>query len=76
MKTKSFIIALLAGAFAVTSCMDKDWEVPESITTQRPYGNNSLVAGTTTTVAELQTKFATTISNSSYKLIEDDLWLR
>ena len=76
MKTKSFIIALLAGTFAVTSCMDKDWEVPESITTQPPYGNNSLVAGTTTTVAELQTKFATTISNSSYKLIEDDLWLR
>ena len=76
MKKQSFIIALLASAFALSSCQDKDWEVPEGITTQPPYGNNSLVAGTTTTIAELQSKYATTISNSSCKKITDDLWLR
>lgn len=76
MKTQSFIIALLAGAFALTACQDKDWEVPESIATQPPYGNNRLVAGTTTTVAELQSKYASTVSNSGYKQITDDLWLR
>jgi len=76
MKTKSFIIALLAGCFALSSCMDKDWEVPESIIAQPPYGNNNLVAGTTTTIAELQSKYESTISNSSYKQITDDLWLR
>ncbi|MBO7120170.1 MAG: hypothetical protein J6W03_07625 [Bacteroidaceae bacterium] len=76
MKKQTFIIALLAGAFAVTSCQDRDWEVPESLSTQPPYGNNSLVAGTTTTIAELQNRYATTIKNSSYELITDDLWLR
>lgn len=76
MKTRSFIIALLASTFTLTSCMDKDWDVPESITTQPPYGNNSLVVGTTTTIAELQTKYADVISSSSYQQITDDLWLR
>ena len=76
MKTKSFIIALVAGAFALTSCQDRDWEVPENLNTQPPYGNNSLVAGTTTTIAELQTTYASVISSSGYKQITDDLWLR
>lgn len=76
MKKQSLIIALMASAFALFSCQDKDWEVPESITTQPPYGNNSLVAGTTTTIAELQTKYEATISNSGAKQITDDLWLR
>ena len=60
----------------MTACQDKDWEVPESITTEPPYGNNSLVAGKTTTIAELQSTYESTISNSSYKQITDDLWLR
>lgn len=76
MKTNSFIIALLASAFAMTSCMDKDWGVPESLKTQPPYGNNSLEAGTTTTLAELQSKYASVISGNSYQQITEDLWLR
>jgi len=79
MKKHSFFIALLAGVFAVASCMDKDWETPDCITTQPvqpPYGNNNLVAGTTITIADLQSKFANIISNSSYKEITEDLWLR
>jgi len=76
MKTNSFIIALLASAFAMTSCMDKDWGVPESLTTQPPYGNNSLEAGTTTTLAELQSKYESVISGNSYQQITEDLWLR
>ena len=76
MKTKSIIIALLAGAFALTACQDRDWEIPESISKTPPYGNNSLEAGTTITIAELQSKFASTISSSSYKEITEDLWLR
>ena len=76
MKKQSFIIALLASAFALTACQDGDWDVPEGTLTEPPYGNNSLVAGTTTTIAELQTKYANTIKNSSYEPITDDLWLR
>lgn len=76
MKKQSIIIALMASAFALFSCENKDWEVPENITSQPPYGNNSLVAGTTTTIAELQNKYAGTISNGGSKQITDDLWLR
>ena len=72
MKKQSCIIALLAGAFLMASCQDKDWDIPEGI----PYGNNELVAGTTTTIAELQSTYASTISNDSYKQITEDLWLR
>ena len=76
MRKQLFIIALMAGTFALTSCQDKDWEVPESIISQPPYGNNELVAGTTVTIAELQSNFSNAINNDSYKQITDDLWLR
>lgn len=72
MKAQTYIIALLAGALALTSCQDRDWEAPEGI----PYGNNNLVAGTIVTIAELQSNYASTISNSSFKQITDDLYLR
>ena len=72
MKKQSFIIALLAGALAFVSCQDGDWDIPEGI----PYGNNSLEAGTTVTIAELQSTYANVISNNSYKKITEDLWLR
>ena len=76
MKRHTIIIALMAGVFAMTSCQDRDWETPEGLATEPPYGNNTLVAGTTTTIAQLQSKYASVISNSSYSLITDDLWLR
>ena len=72
MKNQSFIITLLAGALAITSCQDGDWDVPEGI----PYGNNELTAGTTVTIADLQTTYASTISSDNCKQITDDLWLR
>lgn len=76
MKKQLYIIALIAGTFALASCQDKDWEVPESIMSQPPYGNNTLVAGATITIAELHSKYSSAISNDSYKEITDDLWLR
>ncbi len=72
MNKHTYIIALLTGVFAFSSCQNKDWDVPEGI----PYGNNSLEAGTTVTIAELQTKYANTISSDNYKQITEDLWLR
>ena len=76
MKKQIFIIALMAGAFVLTACQDRDWEVPESITSQIPYGNNILVAGTPVTIAELQSNYSSAISSDNYKQITDDLWLR
>ena len=72
MKKQSFIIALLAGFFVLTSCQDGNWDVPEGI----PYGNNSLEAGTTVTIAELQSTYASIIANDNFKQITEDLWLR
>jgi len=56
----------------LASCQDKDWDIPEGI----PYGNNSLEAGTTVTIKELQDTYASAISSDNYKQITDDLWLR
>lgn len=72
MKKQSYIIALLAGVFAFSSCQEGDWDVPEGI----PYGNNSLQAGATVTIAELQSTYASVISSDNYKQITEDLWLR
>ena len=72
MKKQSYIIALLAGVFAFASCQEGDWDVPEGI----PYGNNDLQAGTTVTIAELQSTYANVISSDNYKQITEDLWLR
>lgn len=72
MNKHTYIIALLTGVFTFSSCQNKDWDVPEGI----PYGNNSLEAGTTVTIAELQTRYANTISSDNYKQITEDLWLR
>ena len=72
MKKQSYIIALLAGVFAFASCQEGDWDVPEGI----PYGNNSLQAGATVTIAELQSTYASVISSDNYKQITEDLWLR
>ena len=72
MKKQSYIIALLAGTFALASCQDGDWDNPQSI----PYGNNSLEAGTTVTIAELQSSYGNVIGSDNYKQITEDLWLR
>lgn len=72
MKKQSYIIALLAGVFAFASCQEGVWDVPEGI----PYGNNSLQAGATVTIAELQSTYASVISSDNYKQITEDLWLR
>lgn len=72
MKKQTYIIALLAGALAVTSCQDRDWDIPEGI----PYGNNDLEAGTAVTIAELQSAYGNVIGSDNFKLITDDLWLR
>lgn len=72
MKKQLYIITLLVGSIAVCSCQDKDWDVPEGI----PYGDNGLVAGTTINLADLQNRYSSVISGSSYKQITEDLWLR
>ena len=72
MKKHLYILTLLTGTFLMVSCQDGNWDVPEGI----PYGNNDLQAGTTVTIAELQSTYANVISSDNYKQITEDLWLR
>lgn len=68
-------IALAIGAF--TSCQNGDWDVPEGLLDNPPYGNNEIQkSATPITVAELKSKFATDINNSGCKEITDDLQLQ
>ena len=72
MKKQLYILAMLVGTLALSSCQDGDWDIPEGI----PYGNNELEAGTTVTISELQNTYASSISSDNYKQITEDLWLR
>lgn len=72
MKKQLYILAMLVGTLALSSCQDGDWDIPEGI----PYGNNELEAGTTVTISELQNTYASAISSDNYKQITEDLWLR
>ena len=56
----------------MASCQDGDWDIPQGI----PYGNNLLEAGTTVTIAELQSTYSNVIGSDNYKQITEDLWLR
>ena len=76
MKKHSFIIALLAGLFSMAACQDKDWEMPENILTEPPYGNNEIVAKAYTDIESLQTSYQSVISAGSCKEIQEDVCLR
>ena len=74
MKTKHIFLSIIA-ALTLTSCFDNDWETPDM--TNPPYGNNKIVedASKQVTIADLKTKYATAINNSSFKRIEDEAQL-
>ncbi|MBP3828929.1 MAG: hypothetical protein ILA06_01300 [Bacteroidaceae bacterium] len=75
MKTKHIFLSIIA-ALALTSCFDSDWDAPDM--TNPPYGNNKIVedASKQVTIADLKTKYATTIANSSFQRISDDIQLQ
>ena len=76
MKKIFSIIGLLAMTVALTSCFDGDWDTPDM--TNPPYGNNAIVedASKLVTIADLKSKYASAINNSSFQRISDDCQLR
>jgi len=66
----TFILFALVG-LTVTSCMDEDWDDPTGETS--PYGNNDLQETNVITIAELKTKYASTLNkqNDTVRITEN-----
>jgi len=59
---KTAIVALL-GVVVLASCMDDDWKEPASSTS--PYGNNAIQETNVISIADLKTKYASTLKNQN-----------
>lgn len=69
MKTLRYISVIAISLMTMTSCMN-DFDAPDM--TIPPYGNNS-IGEANTTIEELKTKFASTISSNSSKQVTEEL---
>lgn len=78
MKIKLFILSA-ASCLALSACMDRDWEVPESIQDNPPYGNNQIEkypASQVITIAQLKAQNKSVIEANSKKEITEDVQLQ
>lgn len=62
-KYTALVMFALIFSYAVTSCMDEDWNDPTGDTA--PYGNSELKETNVITIAELKTKYASTLNNQN-----------
>ena len=69
MKAIKYLSLLAISLFTATSCMN-EFDVPTF--NQPPFGNNN-IGEANTTIAELKTKFASTISNNQYQQLTDSI---
>ena len=67
--------ALLAGALAITSCQDGDWDAPD-FSDGVPYGNNELTETNVITIAQLKAQYPNYAANYTTTEITEDLQLR
>lgn len=69
-------LALMTLSLALASCMDKEWDTPD--TTRPAYGNNSIeeVEAKLVTIDQLKTTYASVINASGFQRITDDLQLK
>ena len=77
---KLFAILMLGTAMlGFTACQDGDWDVPQSILDNPPYGNNEIQKYTgdaVMTVAQLKMAHRTTVENNRVTEITDDVQLQ
>jgi len=78
MKAIKYILMMMV-CVSLTACMENDWDSdgwsqPESA--PAPFGNNELQETNVITIAQLKSKFASVISGSSNKLIEEDIQIK
>ena len=69
MKVIKYLSLLALALITATSCMN---EFDEPTFDQPPFGNNK-IGEANTTIEELKTQYATTISGNSYIEVEDDI---
>ncbi len=79
MKKRNILTLLAACNLALASCMNGDWDVPESIEENPPYGNNEIEkypAAQVMTIAQLKSQNKNAISNNNLRQITDDVQLQ
>lgn len=79
MKTKYKFAFLAAACLMMGACVDGDWDVPQSIVDNPPYGNNEIQKYTDSrviTVEQLKNRYASEIKQNKYKQITEDLQLQ
>jgi len=77
MKIKNIfkVLTLVATTMFATSCMDKDWETPDS-GENPPYGNNNIQATNVITIAQLKQMYPNYAANYSCTLMDKEAQLK
>ena len=76
---KKLLTILALGSLTLTACMDGDWDIPQNIQDNPPYGNNEIQKYTgdaVVTVAQLKTANKSTVDNNRVTEITDDVQLQ
>ncbi|MCR4921714.1 MAG: DUF5689 domain-containing protein [Bacteroidaceae bacterium] len=76
---KKTFLTLALGCLALTACMDNDWDVPQSIQDNPPYGNNTIEkypAEKVITIAQLKAANKSAIEGNGVAGISDDKQLQ
>ena len=71
---KYLMIAVLCSLF-ITACMDGDWDEPNT-TDSAPYGNDYLTESNLMTIAQLKSKYSSTVNNSSMQEVTEDIQIK
>ena len=72
---KIIYIAVALVSLALASCMGDDYDDP-NFSGGSPYGNNAIEETNVISIADLQTKYNTTISGNSYTKIDEDIKIK
>lgn len=75
MKKIKYIILLLVGGL-MASCMGADYAAPELNADHSPWGNNEIKETNVLTIAQLKSKFADVINQSSYTQITEPIQIK
>ena len=76
---KKILLSLALGCLTLTACMDGEWDIPQSILENPPYGNNEIQkypAAQVMTLQQLKVATSPAIQNNGVKEITEDVQLQ
>ena len=76
---KKILLSLALGCLTLTACMDGEWDIPQSILENPPYGNNEIQkypAAQVMTLQQLKVANSSAIQNNGVKEITEDVQLQ